>query len=157
MAKHWLVKSEAPVYSIDDLARDGSTHWDGVRNYQARNYMRDQMKKGDLVLFYHSNTKTPGVVGIAKVVRESYPDFTCLDPKNRYHDPKSTEESPRWFMVDVGFLEKFAGPVTLDEIKGQKALQEMVLVKNGRLSVQPVTAREYDVIVKLGRKKQTGD
>jgi predicted RNA-binding protein with PUA-like domain len=153
MAKYWLVKSEPDVYSIDDLARDGATHWDGVRNYQARNFMRDQMKNGDLVLYYHSNTKPTGVVGTAKVVRESYPDFTSFDPKSRYHDPKSASNSPRWFMVDIGFLEKFPEPVTLEEIKRHDSLQDMVLVKSGRLSVQPVKPEEYKVIVELGRDR----
>ncbi len=153
MAKYWLVKSEPNVYSIDDLARDGTTHWEGVRNYQARNFMRDQMKNGDLVLYYHSNTKSPGVVGTAQVVRESYPDFTSFDPGSRYHDPKSTPDSPRWFMVDIGFLEKFPEPVTLEGIKKNDSLQDMVLVKSGRLSVQPVKPEEYEVIVELGRER----
>jgi len=153
MAKYWLVKSEPNVYSIDDLARDGTTHWEGVRNYQARNFMRDQMKNGDLVLYYHSNTKCPGVVGTAQVVRESYPDFTSFDPGSRYHDPKSTPDSPRWFMVDIGFLEKFPEPVTLEGIKKNDSLQDMVLVKSGRLSVQPVKPEEYEVIVELGRER----
>ena len=151
MAKYWLMKSEPNVYSIDDLARDGETHWDGVRNYQARNFMRDQMKKGDLVLYYHSNTKPTGVVGTAKVVRESYPDFTSFDSGGRYYDPKSTPDSPRWFMVDIGFLEKFPEPVTLVKIKRHNSLQDMVLVKSGRLSVQPVKPEEYEIIVELGR------
>lgn len=100
MANYWLVKSEPSVYSIDDLQRDGRTHWDGVRNYQARNIMRDKMKKGDLVLFYHSNANPPGVVGMAKVVRTGYPDHTARDPQSNYYDPKATEEDPRWYMVD---------------------------------------------------------
>ncbi len=153
MAKYWLVKSEPHVYSIDDLARDGNTHWDGVRNYQARNFMRDQMKNGDLVLYYHSNTKHPRIVGTSKVVRESYPAFTSLDPGSKYYDPKSTADSPRCFMVDVAFLEKLPDPVTLKEIKEHDLLQDMVLVKNGRLSVQPVKPEEYDVIVELGRER----
>jgi predicted RNA-binding protein with PUA-like domain len=153
MASYWLMKSEPHVYSIDDLARDGSTHWDGVRNYQARNFMRDEMREGDLVLYYHSNTKPTAIVGTAKVVRESYPDFTAFDSKSAYHDPKSSPDSPRWFMVDIAFLEKFPKPVTLEEVKKHNSLQDMVLVKSGRLSVQPVKPEEYEVIVQLGREK----
>jgi predicted RNA-binding protein with PUA-like domain len=151
MAKYWLMKSEPHVYSIDDLARDGSTHWDGVRNYQARNFMRDEMKQGDRVLYYHSNTKPTAIVGTAEVVRESYPDFTAFDSKSNYHDPKSNPNSPRWFMVDIAFLEKFPHPVTLEEVKKHSSLQDMVLVKSGRLSVQPVKPEEYEVIVQLGQ------
>ncbi|MDH3222777.1 MAG: EVE domain-containing protein, partial [Gemmatimonadota bacterium] len=102
--QYWLVKSEPEAYSIDDLERDGKTFWDGIRNYSARNLMRDKMKVGDRVLYYHSNANPPGVVGIAEVVTASYPDHTQFDPESRYHDPKATEEKPRWFMVDIGFV-----------------------------------------------------
>lgn len=152
MAAHWLMKSEPGVYSIDDLERDRTTHWDGVRNYQARNLMRDRMKKGDLVLFYHSNANPPGVAGLAKVVRESYPDFTAWDPESRYFDPKGSRENPRWFMVDIGFVEKFDRLVPLEEIREDPALQDMVLVRRSRLSVQPVEPEEFEYIVGLARR-----
>src|SRR5690625_411312 len=105
--RYWLMKSEPGSYSIDDLERDGRTHWDGVRNYQARNFMRDEMRPGDRVLFHHSNAKPPGVAGIAEVVREAYPDHTARDPKSRYFDPKASDDDPRWFMVDIAFVETF--------------------------------------------------
>ena len=155
MAKqYWLVKSEPYVYSIDDLERDGTTYWDGVRNYSARNLMRDKMRVGDLVLYYHSNAAPPGVAGVAEVVRESYPDHTQFDPTSKYHDPKATEEVPRWFMVDVKFVEKFPDLVTLPEIKAEEKLSEMVLVRRARLSVQPVTREEFQLIRKWGRSKK---
>ena len=145
------MKSEPYVYSIDDLERDGTTFWDGVRNYSARNLMRDQMRIGDRVLYYHSNADPPGVVGIAEVVKESYPDHTQFDETSKYHDPKATEEKPRWFMVDIGFVEKLPRAVTLPEIKDTEALAEMVLVNRSRLSVQPVKKSEYDLIVRMAR------
>ncbi len=152
MSRHWLMKSEPGVYSIDDLRRDGKTHWDGIRNYQARNLMRDEMRVGDRVLFYHSNADPPGVAGLARVVREGYPDFTAWDPDSRYHDPKAAAGDPRWSMVDIEFEEKFARLVTLEEIKSMDALREMVLVRRSRLSVQPVTPEEFEVVVSLGRR-----
>lgn len=139
---YWLMKSEPDVYSIDDLERDGTTMWDGVRNYQARNNMQ-KMKEGDLVLYYHSRQRPPAVVGIAKVVRESYPDPTQFDPQSPYYDEKSDEDDPRWWLVDVKFVEKFDQPVTLHDIKDEPSLSEMVLVNNSRLSVQPVRKAEY--------------
>ena len=142
--QHWLMKSEPYVYSIDDLERDGTTHWDGVRNYAARNLMRDKMRIGDRVLYYHSNATPPGVAGIAEVCRESYPDFTQFDPASKYHDPKATNENPRWFMVDVRFVEKFEREVGLPEIRATPELARMVLVNRSRLSVQPVTEDEYE-------------
>ena len=145
------MKSEPYVYSIDDLERDGTTFWDGVRNYSARNLMRDQMRIGDRVLYYHSNADPPGVVGIAEVVKESYPDHTQFDETSKYHDPKATEEKPRWFMVDIEFVEKLPRAVTLPEIKDTEALAEMVLVNRSRLSVQPVKKSEYDLIVRMAR------
>src|SRR5690606_2020553 len=154
MAKrYWLMKSEPSVYSIDDLARDGRTHWDGVRNYQARNFMRDQMKLGDEVLFYHSNAEPPGVVGIARVVREGYPDHTARDPNSKYYDPKASEEDPRWFMVDVEFVEKFNEIVSLDTLKSTPGLENMLVTKKSRLSVQPVTEREFEIVRRLGRRR----
>lgn len=145
------MKSEPDAYSIDDLATDRTTHWDGVRNYQARNLMRDEMKVGDKVLFYHSAIRPPGVVGLAEVVKEAYPDHTAWDPDSKYFDPKSTPDDPRWFMVDVAFVDKFDRMVTLDEIRQHEELSDMVLVKRSRLSVQPVTPEEYEIIVALGK------
>jgi len=150
--QHWLMKSEPDVYSIDDLERDGTTYWDGVRNYSARNIMRDRMKVGDRVLFYHSNANPPAVAGIAEVVKESYPDHTQFDEKSKYHDPKATREKPRWFMVDIGFVAKLDRVVTLPEIKDTEALSDMVLVNRSRLSVQPVEKAEYDLILKMAKE-----
>jgi predicted RNA-binding protein with PUA-like domain len=153
--KYWLMKSEPDSFSIDDLAaeKNKTTGWDGVRNYQARNYMRDEMKKGDLVLFYHSRLKPPGVAGIAKIVKESYPDFTAFDPKDKHFDPKSKQENPRWFMVDVKLQKKFKRLVTLDELRAIKSLEGMVLLQKGsRLSVQPVTKKQFDIVCDLAEK-----
>ena len=147
--QHWLMKSEPYVYSIDDLERDGTTHWDGVRNYAARNLMRDKMRIGDRVLFYHSNARPPGVAGIAEVCRESYPDFTQFDSANKYFDPKATQENPRWFMVDIRFVAKFEREVGLPEIRATPELADMVLVNRSRLSVQPVTEAEFEHIVAM--------
>lgn len=151
LMRHWLIKSEPSVYSIDDLMHERRTHWDGVRNYQARNLMRDEMKVGDLALFYHSNASPPGVAGVARIIREGYPDFTAWDPSSGHFDEKSSRENPRWFMVDVEFQEKFDRVVSLAEIKADEELQEMVLVKRSRLSVQPVRPEEFDRIVEMGR------
>ncbi len=154
-AKYWLLKSEPSAFSIDDLAaeKNQTTCWDGVRNYQARNFMRDELKNGHQVLFYHSNAKPPGVVGTAKVVKESYPDFTAFDAKNKHFDPKSKQETPTWFMVDIKLVKKFKRLVPLDELKSLKGLEGMVLLQKGsRLSVQPVTKKHFDLIVKLGSK-----
>lgn len=142
---YWLMKSEPGDYSIDDLERDGATMWDGVRNYKARNNMRE-MKKGDLVLYYHSRQKPPAVVGVAEVVRESYPDPTQFDPDSRYHDEKSSEDDPRWWLVDVRFVEKLPEPVSLHDIKKEPSLSDMVLVNNSRLSVQPVEEEEFEKV-----------
>ncbi|HEV2149983.1 MAG TPA: EVE domain-containing protein [Longimicrobiaceae bacterium] len=149
--RHWLLKSEPGAYSIEDLRRDGSTFWNGVRNYQARNFMRDEMRLGDPVLFYHSNAEPPGVAGIARVSREGYPDPTALDPESDYFDPKASPEDPRWFMVDVEFVEAFPELVPLDVIRGTPGLAAMPLVNRSRLSVQPVTAEEFETIAALGR------
>jgi predicted RNA-binding protein with PUA-like domain len=149
------MKSEPTVFSFDDLkARPRSTdHWDGVRNYQARNYMR-QMKKGDLVLFYHSNCETPGVVGTAEVVREAYPDHTAFEPTSHYFDPKSKPENPRWFMVEVKWKKAFLKIVTLREIRNTPELGGMKLMQKGqRLSVMPVTKEEFEKILSLGMVK----
>lgn len=146
------MKSEPHVYSIDDLKNDGKTHWDGVRNYQARNFMRDQMKVGDRILYYHSNAKPPGVVGTARIVKEGYPDFTAWDPDDPHYDPKSRRDQPRWYMVDIEFTEKFDRMITLEEIKSTETLQNMVLLRRSRLSVQPVEPDEFAAIVGLSRK-----
>jgi predicted RNA-binding protein with PUA-like domain len=145
--QYWLMKSEPGDYSIDDLARDGTTHWDGVRNYQARNLMRDDMTVGDRVLFYHSNAKPPGVIGIAEVVRDAYPDHTQFDPDDGHFDPKSNPDDPRWVMVDISFVEKLPRLVGLPELKECPELEEMVLLNRSRLSVQPVSAEHFDFIV----------
>lgn len=146
------MKSEPEAYSIDDLATDGTTHWDGVRNYQARNLMRDEMKVGDKVLYYHSRLRPPGVVGLAEVVEGAYPDHTSWDPDSNYFDPKSTPEEPRWFMVDIAFVRKFDRIVSIDELKEYPELADMVLLNRSRLSVQPVTPEEYEFIVALAER-----
>lgn len=146
--KYWLMKSEPDVYSIDDLKRDGSAPWTGVRNYQARNVMRE-MQKGDRVLYYHSRQRPPAVVGLARVVKEAYPDFTQFDPEHTYFDAKSDPDDPRWWLVDVAFDEKFDHPVSLHDIKDEPKLSEMVLVNNSRLSVQPVTKAEFQRVLKM--------
>ena len=152
---YWLMKSEPESFSITDLkSRPKKTeHWDGVRNYQARNFMR-AMKKGDLAFFYHSSCETPGVYGIIEIARAAYPDHTAWDPENHHYDPKSTPERPLWFMVDVRFKRELAKPVTLTAIKMQPALKQMRLVQRGsRLSVMPVTAKEWNTILKLAEEK----
>lgn len=153
--KYWLMKSEPTVFSIDDLAKSPkkTTYWDGVRNYQARNFMRDEMKIGDQVLFYHSNTKPAGVVGICEVVKEGYPDFSAFDSEDKHYDPKSNQENPTWIMVDIKLKKKFKNIVTLTEIKEKKKLQKMRLVQRGnRLSVMPVEKNEFTEIVKLSER-----
>lgn len=152
MAHHyWLVKSEPDVFSYDDLVASPkqTTFWNGVRAYAARNHLQ-AMKKGDLVFFYHSNATPSAIVGVAEVVREAYPDDTQFDAKSDYYDPKATREKPIWFMVDIKAVEKLARPVPLDEIKRTNGLENMALVRIGRLSVSPVTEVEYKIIRKLG-------
>ena len=147
---YWLMKSEPNTFSIDDLKAVGCDHWDGVRNYQARNFMRDEMKKGDRVLFYHSNCTVPGIVGLAEVCREAYPDHTAFDQASSYYDPKSEPENPRWFMVDVQFIKKFSRTISLYEMKKQKKLEQMkVLQKGNRLSITPVSQKEFEYINSL--------
>jgi predicted RNA-binding protein with PUA-like domain len=149
MAKrYWLMKSEPDSYSIDDLERDGTTHWDGVRNYKARNNMR-AMRVGDEVLFYHSSASPPGVVGVARVCRDAYPDPAQFDEKSKYHDAKSTREEPRWDMVDVEFVAKAKETVGLPEIKAEAALADMELVRYGRLSVQSVKKEEFERVKRM--------
>lgn len=149
MKNYWLMKSEPGAYSIDDLKKDSTTHWDGVRNFQARNFMRDLMKKGDLVLFYHSNANPPGVAGIAKVVKTGYPDHSATDKKNKHYDPKASKENPIWFMVDLSFVKKLKRYISLDEMKKNPALKNMILLQRSRLSVQPVTKEEFEAIVAM--------
>ena len=149
---YWLFKSEPTAYSYQDLqSEDNHTaEWDGVRNYQARNLMRDEMKIGDRVLFYHSNAKPMAVIGTATIVKEAYPDHTALDPDSKYYDPKSTPDNPIWMMVDIKADEPLARPVTLQEIKQTPALENMPLVRKGmRLSVQPVSKSEWDSILAM--------
>ncbi len=155
MAKrYWLMKSEPETYSIDDLERDGTTPWEGIRNYQARNYMRDDMQLGDGVLFYHSNAKPPGVVGIGKITRTSYPDHFAFDKKSKYFDAKSDPENPRWMMVDVSYVSTFKRTVSLGELKEIPELSEMLVIRKGmRLSVQPVQKDEFALVKKLGNRK----
>jgi len=149
---YYLMKSEPSEYSIDDLKRDKVEHWDGVRNYQARNFMID-MKKGDQILFYHSNTKEIGIAGLAKVAKESYPDFTAWDTKDPHFDPKTDKENPRWFMVDVRFVKKFKKIITLAKLREQKSLQDMLILRKGnRLSVTPVTKKEFEKILLLATR-----
>ncbi|MCH8185650.1 MAG: EVE domain-containing protein [Chloroflexi bacterium] len=150
--RYWLVKSEPNTYSFSDLQRedDRTAEWDGVRNYQARNTMRDDMKDGDGVLFYHSNVKPMAVVGTATVVGEGYPDDTAWDPSSEHPDPKSTPDKPIWYMVDIKAESEFARPVTLEEIKQTPGLEKMALVNRSRLSVQPVRPEEWRIIVDLG-------
>ncbi|HEX4966381.1 MAG TPA: EVE domain-containing protein [Thermoanaerobaculia bacterium] len=152
--KYWLMKCEPEAYSIDDLERDGVTTWEGVRNFQARNTMRDDMKVGDGVLFYASNAEPSGVAGVAEIAREGYPDPYAFQKGHHYFDPKSDPANPTWYMVDVRFVEKFQQIVPLAELKEAKGLAAMVVVQKGsRLSVQPVTKKEFEIVVKLGRAK----
>ena len=149
---YWLMKSEPDVFSIDHLRKmpRKTEHWDGIRNYQARNFMRDAMKKGDLAFFYHSNCEEPGIVGIMEIASAAYPDHTAFEPGQKYFDEKSTPEKPRWMMVDVKFKKKFKKNVSLASLKEEKKLSNMRLVKRGnRLSILPVTASEWKCILKM--------
>jgi len=151
--RYWLMKSEPNAFSFDDLlsAKGKRTHWDGIRNYQARNFMRDNMRKGDRVLFYHSNAKPPGVVGIAEVVKNAYPDHTQFDPASHYHDPKSDPDEPRWLMVDIRAVERLPELVELDALKANPRLAQMAVVQRGqRLSIQPVSPEEWSEVLAMG-------
>lgn len=149
----WLFKSEPDVYGIDALAEDGTTYWDGVRNYQARNLLRDEMQVGDKVLYYHSRIKPMGVVGIAEITRAGYPDPTQFEADSHYFDAKATPEAPRWYVVDVTFVEKFPRVVTLAEMKADPALEGMMVTRRGaRLSVQPVSPEHFAHVVALSRR-----
>ena len=147
--RYWLMKSEPDVYSIDDLEKDGETSWDGIRNYQARNFMRDDMKVGDRVLFYHSSTSPPGVAGVAEVSRESHPDLTAQDPDSDYYDEKAGDDDPRWFMVDIRFVEKLPRLVSLQEMKDDPTLDDMVVTGRSRLSVQPVEKQHFEHVLRM--------
>lgn len=147
------MKVEPDAYSIDDLERDGTTSWEGVRNYQARNFLRDQMQVGDKVLFYASNAAPSGVTGLAEIARAGYPDRTAWTKGHPYFDPASTESAPIWYMVDIAFVEKFPGTVSLDTLKTTPGLEDMVVTRRGsRLSVQPVTREEFAIVSRLGRR-----
>ena len=153
--RYWLMKSEPDAFSIDDLERVGTEPWNGVRNYQARNFMRDGMQVGDGILFYHSNTKVPGIVGLATVASNAYPDDTQFDPESDYHDPKSSREEPRWMLVDVAFDRKLRHVITLEEIKRHAdAFGEgfPLVAKGNRLSVFPVTAAQWKLLLSLEPK-----
>jgi predicted RNA-binding protein with PUA-like domain len=150
MPNHWLMKSEPESYSIDDLKRDKRAAWEGVRNFQARNFMRDGMKVGDLVLFYHSGGDEPGIAGVARVCSKPHPDLTALDKRSEYFDPKATKDNPIWMMVDIAFVRKFARLVTLKELRADKRLKSMPLLKPGqRLSVQPVSGAHFAIVQEL--------
>lgn len=152
MTKYWLAKSEPLTYSIDQLKKDKKTIWEGVRNYQARNFLME-MKPGDQVLFYHSNCKPPGVVGVAEITKEAEPDPFQFDKKSDYYDPKSTKEKPRWHCPEMKFSKKLKNQVSLEELKNTKALEGMQLIARGnRLSVMPVSKKQYDTIIKMGEK-----
>ena len=150
--KYWLLKSEPDVFSLEDLKNcpNQTEPWDGIRNYQARNLMRDKMKVGDQAFFYHSRQAEPAIVGTVRVVREAYPDHTSWDPSSKYFDEKSSPENPRWLMVDVQFESEFSRPVTLKELRSVPELKEMFLLRKGmRLSVQPVTEEEFQLILAI--------
>ncbi len=145
----WLMKSEPEVFSIDDLKKKKRWYWDGVRGYQARNYMRDVMQLGDMVIFYHSNANPIGPAGVARIVRTSYPDHTQFDPKSPYFDPKATKEEPRWFMVDVAFVNKFPRTITRDALKKVSTLNGLMLWTHSRLSITPLTEKQFEAILSL--------
>lgn len=153
--RYWLLKTEPQSYAIDDLERDGRTSWDGVRNYQARNFMRDDMHIGDDVLIYHSSADPSGVVGLARICREAYPDATALDRNDSHHDPKASKDNPIWMMVDIQFVAKFPHVVSLEQLKANKDLAGMAVLQRGqRLSVQPVDAKHFQVVKKLGMRRR---
>ncbi len=155
-ACYWLMKVEPAAYTIDQLERDRTTTWEGVRNYKARNYLRDEIKVGDGVLFYASNADPSGVVGIAQVVRDGYPDPYQFKRGHKYHDPKSTESDPRWYAVDIRLVEKFMRVVSLAELKATRALKNMMVTQRGaRLSIQPVTKSEFDTVRQMGHPRTT--
>ena len=150
--RYWLIKTEPGSYSIDDLARDGRTRWDGIRNPRARNYLKE-MAEGDLVIFYHSSAEPPGAAGVARVAKTAYPDPAQFEAKSDYYDAKATEDDPRWFVVDVQFVEKFPAFVPLPDIRAETSLRDMVLVNNSRLSVQPVEPAEFKKVKQMAGSK----
>ena len=151
--RFWLMKCEPSAYAIDDLERDGKTSWEGVRNFQARNFLRDQMQVGDGVLFYASSADPSGVTGLAEIARAGYPDQFSWTKGHKYYDEGSSPENPTWYMVDIRFVERFPGTVSLETLKQTKGLEKMMVTRKGsRLSVQPVTKAEFDIVTKLGRK-----
>ncbi len=151
---YWLMKSEPDVFGIDDLERVGVEPWEGVRNYQARNMMRDEMNRGDLAFFYHSNTKVPGIVGIMRIAREGYPDEAAFDPEHKYYDPKSAPDNPRWYRVDVAFEERFDEVISLTWLKEQPELEDCPLVRKGnRLSIMPITGAQWDFILDHAKRR----
>ncbi len=153
MKQYWLMKTEPGDYSLDDLERERIAHWDGIRNYQARNLLRDDIKVNDEVLIYHSSTKPTGVAGTARVVKAAHPDPTAWDSKSDYYDPKSTADNPIWFAVDIAFTSRFRHFVTLEEIKSVPGLDGIMVARRGmRLSVQPVDRKHFEIIVRLGEK-----
>jgi predicted RNA-binding protein with PUA-like domain len=149
---YWLFKTEPGCFSFEDLKNrpDMTEPWDGVRNFQARNFLRDQVAVGDLVLFYHSNIPQPAIIGLAEVVRPGYPDVTALDPGSEHFDPRATPANPIWYRVDVRYLQPLLREVTLEEIRGNPLLEDMPLVRRSRLSIQPVTAEQWRIITDLG-------
>ncbi len=155
--RYWLMKCEPDAYSIDDLERDGTTTWEGVRNFTARNFMRDEMKVGDGVLFYASSAEPSGVTGVAEISREGYPDPFAFKKGHYYYDPKSDPEKPTWYMVDVRFVEKFPEIVPLSTLKETPGLEKMMVTQKGsRLSVQPAAKEEFEIVRKLGRRRGKG-
>ncbi|CAN5702686.1 EVE domain-containing protein [soil metagenome] len=153
--RYWLMKCEPAAYTIADLQRDGRTGWEGVRNFQARNFMRDGMQEGDGVLFYASNADPSGVTGLATIARAGYPDRYAFKQGHKYYDEASRKDSPTWYTVDIAFAERFPGTVSLETLKSMKGLEDMVVTRKGsRLSIQPVTKAEYDIVVRLGRKAE---
>ncbi|HSG05417.1 MAG TPA: EVE domain-containing protein [Nitrospiria bacterium] len=154
-SRYWLMKSEPHEFSIQDLSKSVVTQWDGIRNYQARNFLRDEVQPGDAVLFYHSNTPDNGVAGLARVIRGAYPDDRAHDPGDPLFDPKSSPQKPRWFQVDLEFVKRFRGVLPLSLIRKTPGLKDMVLLRNPRLSVQPVRKKEWDIILRLAEDLET--
>ncbi len=157
--RYWLMKSEPDVFGIDhlDAMPDGTEHWDGVRNYQVRNMLRDEMQPGDAAFFYHSNTNPPGIAGIMEVVRAGYPDHTAFDPDSKYYDPKSDPDQPRWYMIDVQFCRRLRRYIPLAELKANPALADMPLVRRGnRLSIMPLTAAQWQEILRMEKNSGAG-
>ncbi len=151
MTQYWLFKSEPTSYSYDDLVRDGTAEWDGVRNFQVRNWLRDAIKPGDRILFWHSNASTIGVVGTATVVKEGYPDHTAWDPHSDHPDPRSSPDHPIWYMVDIKADDQFRHIVGMEDLRQEPSLEQMVVLKKGnRLSITPVTESEFETVLRIG-------